>query len=95
MGWRVVERRLGKAGGVKQRAGRQREWDRKYGEDRWAIGYEIDRLQLEREQAERDDQRGSDQRGDRGGGERLHGAPPSGDRIGRTADALQEEERRA
>lgn len=29
MGWRVVERRLGKAGGVKQRTGRQREWDRK------------------------------------------------------------------
>ncbi|MCY1072150.1 hypothetical protein OV090_45815 [Nannocystis sp. RBIL2] len=42
MGWRVVERRLGKAGGVKQRTARQREWDRKYGEDRWAIGYEVD-----------------------------------------------------
>jgi hypothetical protein len=41
MGWRVVERRIGKAGGEKQRAGRQREWDRKYGEDRWAIGYVI------------------------------------------------------
>lgn len=42
MGWRVVERRLGKAGGVRQRTARQREWDRKYGEDRWAIGYEVD-----------------------------------------------------
>ena len=42
MGWRVVERRLGKAGGVKQRTARQREGDRKYGEDRWAIGYEVD-----------------------------------------------------
>lgn len=42
MGWRVVERRLGKAGGVKQRANRQREWDRKYGADVWAIGYMID-----------------------------------------------------
>ena len=30
MGWRIVERRIGKAGGEKQRAGRQREWDRKY-----------------------------------------------------------------
>ncbi|MDC0721811.1 hypothetical protein [Nannocystis bainbridge] len=42
MGWRVAERRLGKAGGEKQRTARQREWDRKYGEDRWAIGYEVD-----------------------------------------------------
>jgi hypothetical protein len=42
MGWRVVERRIGKAGGIKQREARQREWDRKYGEDNWAIGYMID-----------------------------------------------------
>lgn len=42
MGWRVVERRIGKAGGIKQREARQREWDRKYGEDSWAIGYMID-----------------------------------------------------
>lgn len=41
MGWRVVERRIGKAGGPKQRAKRQREWDRKHG-DNWAIGYVID-----------------------------------------------------
>ena len=42
MGWRIVERRIGKAGGEKQRTGRQREWDRKYGEDMWAIGYVMD-----------------------------------------------------
>ena len=42
MGWRVVERRIGRAGGVKQREARQREWDRKYGVDEWAIGYLID-----------------------------------------------------
>ncbi|MEZ4450542.1 MAG: hypothetical protein R3B09_13765 [Nannocystaceae bacterium] len=42
MAWRIVERRLGKAGGFKAREGRQREWDRKYGEDTWAVGYEID-----------------------------------------------------
>lgn len=41
MAWRVVERRLGKAGGEKQRSARQREWDRRYGEDRWAVGYVI------------------------------------------------------
>lgn len=51
MGWRVVERRLGKAGGLKQRTARQREWDHKYGEDRWAIGYEIDGEFVRQEEA--------------------------------------------
>lgn len=41
MPWKVVERRIGRAGGVKQRGGRQREWDRKYGEN-WAVGYVLD-----------------------------------------------------
>jgi hypothetical protein len=41
MPWKVVERRIGRAGGVKQREGRQREWDRKYGEN-WAVGYVLD-----------------------------------------------------
>jgi hypothetical protein len=40
--WKVVERRIGRAGGIKQRTARQREWDRTYGEDSWAIGYVID-----------------------------------------------------
>lgn len=51
MGWRIVERRLGKAGGVKQRTARQREWDRKYGEDLWAIGYEIEGAFVRQEEA--------------------------------------------
>lgn len=42
MVWRVVERNIGRAGGVKQRTARQREWDRKYGEGMWAAGYMID-----------------------------------------------------
>lgn len=42
MPWRVVERKIGRAGGEKQRAGRQREWDRKYGADNWAVGYVIE-----------------------------------------------------
>lgn len=42
MPWRVVERNIGRAGGVKQRAGRQRAWDHKYGEGMWAVGYVID-----------------------------------------------------
>jgi hypothetical protein len=42
MGWRVVERRIGRAGSEKQRAARQREWDRQYGADAWAVGYVID-----------------------------------------------------
>jgi len=42
MPWRLVERRIGRAGGVKQRTARQREWDRKYGEGNWAVGYLIE-----------------------------------------------------
>ncbi len=42
MGWKVVERKIGRAGGEKQRAARQREWDRQYGADSWAVGYLID-----------------------------------------------------
>src|SRR5690349_18001385 len=41
MGWRVAERKIGRAGGEKQRAARQREWDRQYGTDAWAVGYVI------------------------------------------------------
>ena len=42
MVWRVVERKIGRAGGVKQRTARQREWDQKYGKNNWAVGYVID-----------------------------------------------------
>lgn len=42
MGWRVVERKIGRAGGERQRNARQREWDREYGADTWAVGYVID-----------------------------------------------------
>jgi hypothetical protein len=42
MPWRVVERKIGRAGGVQQRTARQREWDARYGEDNWEVGYLID-----------------------------------------------------
>ncbi|HLW00543.1 MAG TPA: hypothetical protein VKT82_17930 [Ktedonobacterales bacterium] len=42
VGWRVIKKRIGRAGSVKQRTGRQREWDRLYGAENWAIGYVID-----------------------------------------------------
>src|ERR1700722_2097312 len=42
MPWHVVERRVGRAGSVKQRNVRQRDWDYKYGEGNWTIGYVID-----------------------------------------------------
>lgn len=42
MPWDVVKRKLGRAGGEKQRAARQREWDRQHGPDAWAVGYVID-----------------------------------------------------
>jgi hypothetical protein len=51
MPWKIVERRIGRAGGPKQRAQRQREWDRRYGEDLWAIGYIIDGEFVHQEQA--------------------------------------------
>ena len=42
MPWNVVECKIGRAGGLKQRTARQREWDQKYGEGNWAVGYVID-----------------------------------------------------
>src|SRR6266511_3959146 len=42
MPWKIVERNLGRAGGVKQRTDRQRAWDRKYGDGAWAVGYVLD-----------------------------------------------------
>lgn len=41
MSWNIVERKIGKAGDIKQRQKRQREWDNKYG-DNWMIGYKVD-----------------------------------------------------
>jgi hypothetical protein len=42
MPWKVVERKIGRAGGIKQRTARQEDWNRKYGEDNWAVGYVVD-----------------------------------------------------
>lgn len=42
MPWKIVERKIGRAGGEKQRHARQREWDRQYSVDHWAVGYMID-----------------------------------------------------
>ena len=42
MPWRVAERRIGRAGGVRQRTERQHEWDDKYGQGNWEVGYVID-----------------------------------------------------
>jgi hypothetical protein len=51
MGWKVVERRIGRAGSPKQRLARQRAWDRTYGEGTWTIGYVIDGEFLTQEDA--------------------------------------------
>lgn len=51
MPWRVVARRLGRAGGLQQRTARQRTWDRTYGEGMWAIGYAVDGEFLTQEEA--------------------------------------------
>lgn len=42
MSWKIVKRRLGRAGSLKMRTERQQEWDKKYGEGKWEIGYSID-----------------------------------------------------
>ena len=42
MSWQIIRKRIGRAGSLKQRTGRQREWDRLYGEDQWAVGYRVD-----------------------------------------------------
>ncbi|VAW72183.1 hypothetical protein MNBD_GAMMA12-2061 [hydrothermal vent metagenome] len=42
MAWEVISRKIGRAGSIKQRTHQQREWDIKYGQDHWAIGYVID-----------------------------------------------------
>ena len=51
MPWEVVERKIGRAGGVKQRTARQREWDQKYGDGNWAVGYVIDGAFVSQEDA--------------------------------------------
>ena len=51
MAWKVVERRVGKAGSLKQRTGRQREWDSKYGEGKWEIGYIVEGHYISQEEA--------------------------------------------
>ena len=50
MGWNVVERRIGRAGGIKERTARQREWDQRYGEN-WAVGYVVDGVFVTQEDA--------------------------------------------
>lgn len=40
MTWKVAERKIGKAGNIKQQQKRQQEWNCKYGEN-WQIGYFI------------------------------------------------------
>lgn len=51
MAWVIVERRIGKAGPLKQRNARQREWDKKYGESYWEIGYVVEGNFISQEQA--------------------------------------------
>ena len=51
MGWQIVERRIGRAGGLRQRTDRQRQWDEAYGADAWQIGYTIDGAFVSQEEA--------------------------------------------
>lgn len=51
MPWLIVERRVGRAGGIHQRTERQRQWDDKYGSDAWQVGYVIDGQFVTQEEA--------------------------------------------
>ena len=51
MAWKIVERKIGKAGGLKQRTQRQREWDKKYGDGNWETGYILDGEFVSQEEA--------------------------------------------
>ena len=42
MGWTVIKRKIGRAGSIKQRTARQRDWDKTYGEGNWAVGYVLE-----------------------------------------------------
>ncbi|MDJ1468299.1 hypothetical protein QNI19_17095 [Cytophagaceae bacterium DM2B3-1] len=49
--WTVIERKIGRAGSIKQRQARQREWDKKYGEGNWDTGYILDGVFIDQEEA--------------------------------------------
>jgi hypothetical protein len=51
MGWKIVDRRIGRAGPLKRREARQREWDRRYGEGCWEVGYVLDGRFVSQEEA--------------------------------------------
>lgn len=51
MGWTIVDRKIGRAGGTKRRFATQREWDKRYGDDNWAVGYVIADVFCPQEQA--------------------------------------------
>ncbi len=53
MPWRIVERHIGRAGGLRERTARQREWDRKYGEGNWQVGYVEDHFAAHPQDLER------------------------------------------
>lgn len=49
MSWRIVQRKIGSAGSIRQRTARQREWDREYGD--WGVGYVIEGVFVPQEEA--------------------------------------------
>ena len=51
MTWKIVDRKIGRAGSLKRREAQQREWDQRYGEGNWIIGYVIDGEFIDQETA--------------------------------------------
>jgi hypothetical protein len=51
MSWKIVARKIGRAGNLKTALVRQKEWDKKYGEGNWEIGYLLDNEFVNQEDA--------------------------------------------
>lgn len=52
MAWKLEIRKLGQAGGLKERMARQRKWDHMYGAGSWEIGYVINGEFITQQEAE-------------------------------------------
>lgn len=51
MSWKITQKKIGRAGGIKARMARQAEWNKTYGEGNWTIGYSIDGIFVLQEEA--------------------------------------------
>jgi hypothetical protein len=51
MTWKIIDRRIGRAGSYKARIAKQKEWDKKYGEGNWEVGYVVNGVFISQNEA--------------------------------------------